>query len=229
MEQFKRQQQEQLINNKLLRQEQIRKEIELDNVPPSGHDLMHQLYMDKVHVSYEKRAKQEKVIEAIQDQIINGESQRRIAQEQQARDRYIQNKEMLDTLTDQQKFKLKKMKEAESKRVLDIQLQEREENKRLRKYEDTADAQFISQEVKDYMEAEMKKTQAVVFKNKAQLQRLKDQIEEKKAPKRLDPIEYQMNKQLLDKIQTTKMGGAMMVSQSQVFEPMRRSLSQFAL
>lgn len=47
---------------------------------------------------------------------------------------------MLDTLTDQQKFKLKKMKEAESKRVLDIQLQEREENKRLRKYEDTADA-----------------------------------------------------------------------------------------
>lgn len=121
------------------------------------------------------------------------------------------------------------MQEAEAKRVLDIQLQEREENKRLRKYEDTADAQFISQEVKDYVEAEMKRTQDVVFKNKAQLQRLKNQIEEKKAPKRLDPIEYQMNKQLLDKIQGTKMGNTMMVSQSQVFEPMRRSLSQFAL
>lgn len=61
---------------------------------------MHQLYMDKVHVSYEKRAKQEKILEVMKEQIINGESQRRIVQEQLARDRYIQNKEIHDTLTD---------------------------------------------------------------------------------------------------------------------------------
>ena len=38
------------------------KEFELDNKPPSGSDLMHHLYLDKVHASYEKRAKNDKVI-----------------------------------------------------------------------------------------------------------------------------------------------------------------------
>ena len=66
-----------------------------------------------------------------------------------------------------------------------------------------------------------------------QLQRLKAQIDEKKMPKKLDPIEFEMNKKLLEKIQTVKAGNGglgihgLSMSQSQVFEPMRKSLSQF--
>lgn len=71
-------------------------------------------------MSYEKRVKQEKILDVMREQIINGESQKRIAQEQQARDKYIQNKEAHDTLTDQQKARLKKMQGAEAKRILDI-------------------------------------------------------------------------------------------------------------
>jgi hypothetical protein len=36
-----------------------------------------------------------------------------------------------------------KMQEAEAKRILDIQVAEREHNKKLRKFEDTTDALFI--------------------------------------------------------------------------------------
>ena len=46
----------------------------------------------------------------------------------------------MDTLNDEQKGKLRKMQEIEAKRILDIQLQERDENKRLRKFEDNTDA-----------------------------------------------------------------------------------------
>ena len=44
--------------------------------------------------------------------------------------------------------------------------------------------------------------------------RLKNQIEEKKKPKQLDPIEYEMNKKLLEKIQTVKGGKTLSVSHS---------------
>ena len=44
MSTFKRQQNEQLELNKKLRDEQLQKETELDNKPPSGQDLMYALY-----------------------------------------------------------------------------------------------------------------------------------------------------------------------------------------
>lgn len=66
MEVFRRQQQDQLEKNRKLREEQLQREQALDNVPPSGTDLMHQLYKDKVHVSYERRAKADKILALMQ-------------------------------------------------------------------------------------------------------------------------------------------------------------------
>jgi len=38
---------------------------------------MHQLYKDKIHISYEKRAKADKILDLMKDQLANGESMRR--------------------------------------------------------------------------------------------------------------------------------------------------------
>ncbi len=94
--------------------------MELDNVPPSGTDLMHELYKDKIHVSYERRVKADKIIDLMKDQLANGESMRRLNQEEQAMMKYIANKELYDTLNDERKKKMIKQREAETKRWLDI-------------------------------------------------------------------------------------------------------------
>ena len=71
-----------------------------------------------------------------------------------------------------------------------------------------------------YTEAERKKLEEIAQKNQQQKKGLVSQIEDKKRPKRLDPIEFEMNKQLLTRIQSVK--GA--VSQSQLMSPMRKSI-----
>jgi len=39
---------------------------------------MHQLYKDKVHISYEKRAKADKILALMKNQLEQGESMRRL-------------------------------------------------------------------------------------------------------------------------------------------------------
>lgn len=73
-----------------------------------------------------------------------GESNKRIQQEVQAMNNYIKSKEIQDRYNDELKKKTKKQKELETKRILDIQLQERKEQERLKKYENNADSKWIS-------------------------------------------------------------------------------------
>ena len=82
-------------------------------------------------------------MEVMKDQILYGDSMKRIMNEEKVLHKYIKDKEMSDTLNDERKRKFLKMQEIEAKRILDIQLQEREEQKNLRKYEDSDDANFI--------------------------------------------------------------------------------------
>ena len=83
----------------------------------------------------------------MKDQILYGDSMKRIMNEEKVLHKYIKDKEMSDTLNDERKRKFLKMQEIEAKRILDIQLQEREEQKNLRKYEDSDDANFIQTEL----------------------------------------------------------------------------------
>lgn len=107
---------------------------------------MYALYQDKRHASYDKRIKQDKIMEVMKDQILFGESMKRIMNEEKTHQKYIKDKEISDTLKDEKKRKYLKMQEIEAKRILDIQLQEKEEQKNLRKYEDNTDATFIAKE-----------------------------------------------------------------------------------
>ena len=101
MSTFKKQQSEQLELNKKLREEQVKKDFELDNQPPSGQDLMYALYQDKRHASYDKRIKQDKIMEVMRDQILYGDSMKRIMNEEKVLQKYIKDKEMSDTFKDE--------------------------------------------------------------------------------------------------------------------------------
>lgn len=68
----------QLEENKRLRAETLRKEYEVDNQPASGNDLMHQIYLEKRHASYDKRERQDKVLAAMEEKLVGGETMKRL-------------------------------------------------------------------------------------------------------------------------------------------------------
>ena len=55
----------QLEENKQLRDIVKQKEQEEENKGPTGSDLLHNLYEEKKHVSYEKREKNDKMVELL--------------------------------------------------------------------------------------------------------------------------------------------------------------------
>ena len=125
---------------------------------------MYALYQDKRHASYDKRIKQDKILEVMKDQILYGDSMKRIMNEEKVLHKYIKDKEMSDTLNDERKRKFLKMQEIEAKRILDIQLQEREEQKNLRKYEDSDDANFIQTELNQFSTQQQQKREELLRK-----------------------------------------------------------------
>lgn len=60
-------------------------------------------------------------------------------------------------MNEERKKKMLKQQEIDAKRMLDIQMLERKEQQRLRRYEDSTDAVFIKKEVRDFEEIEKKK------------------------------------------------------------------------
>lgn len=123
---------------------QKQKDEDEDNKPPSGTDLMAQIYQEKTHKSYEKRARQEKILQLMQDQLVGGETMKRLVQEEKAMNKYIQHKEKLDKADDEYRKKLLKLKESEMKRILDIQLKERDDQKRLKQFECITESKLIT-------------------------------------------------------------------------------------
>jgi hypothetical protein len=61
---------------------------------------MYALYQDKKHASYDKRAKQDKVLEVMKDQILFGETMKRIMNEEKAQQKYIQEQEQTHALNE---------------------------------------------------------------------------------------------------------------------------------
>ncbi len=90
---------------------------------------------------------------------------------------------MNDTLNDERKRKMLRMKELDAKRVLDIQMRERQEKQGLKRYEDSADANVMIRDIKDFTEQEQKKGQEIHVKNLMQQTGLQHQIADRKKPK----------------------------------------------
>ena len=122
--------------HKRLKEEVQRQEQELDNMPPSGKDLMYFVNQEKKHASYEKREKIDKIYEILKSQIEEGETMKRLQQEERAMANYMKVKAEKEQMGDEMKRKRLKIREREAKRTLDLQLREREEQARLEKFED---------------------------------------------------------------------------------------------
>ena len=87
---------------------------------------MHQIYEEKKHISYEKRAKNDKILELMKERLEQGESFKRQTQEEQAMQNYVSKKEQADKIDEEKRLRLKKQREIETKKILDLQLQEKE-------------------------------------------------------------------------------------------------------
>ena len=71
--------------------------------------------------------------------------------------KYIHSKEINDTLEDQRRKRELKKKENETKRILDIQMQQKNEGHKVKRFEADTDATFIDKDIKDYTSEEKKK------------------------------------------------------------------------
>jgi len=130
---------------------------------------------------------------------------------------YIANKEREDALNDEWRKKSLKARELDTKRWLDIQLQQREEAKRLQRFEAGSDAAVMLRDLEAFTQEELRRSQEVLEKNALQQTGLVRQIEDRKKPRALDPVEFQINKKILDQIQLAK-------STSQLLSPVRKTL-----
>ena len=86
------------------------------------------------------------------------------------------------------------------KRILDIQLQERSDKKRLNRYQEDFEAKQIKKDVDDYNCNENNKKQKYDQSLKDFQQKLVEQIEEKRLPHDEITTELIMNRQILDQI-----------------------------
>jgi hypothetical protein len=75
---------------------------------------------------------------------------KRQMQEENAMNNYISKKNQADLNEDERRRKLKKDREQEMKRMLDLQLQERDEKVRLSKFENKTEAKYISKDVQAF-------------------------------------------------------------------------------
>ena len=111
---------------------------------------MTQLYEEKKHCSYEKRAKTDKILALMVGKLESGDTMKRYVQEEKARSQHVEKKEWADKAEEERRKKMMKDKETEMKRILDIQMKEREEKIRLKKYEDKTEAHLIKKDVNEY-------------------------------------------------------------------------------
>jgi hypothetical protein len=91
---------------------------------------------------------------------------KRLQQEEKAMQNYIKKKEMYDLLDEEKRKRNLKNKEMETKRILDIQMQTRLEEQRVKKFSDVVDAEFMHKDIKDFTEVERKKYDEMMEKNK---------------------------------------------------------------
>ena len=140
----------------------------------------------------------------MQDKLADGDTMKRLQQEEKAMNKYIQKKELHDKMDDENRKKNLKHKENEMKRILDIQLKEKEDKIRLRKFEENTEARIISKDVEDFNSTLNKKKQDYLQRVMHHNEKLVSQIEEKKQPKAFNPKELLMNKKLILEIQAQK-------------------------
>eukprot|EP00347_Sterkiella_histriomuscorum_P014306 403361377 len=165
--------------NVVLRQQQKKQQHTDDITGFTGEkDLFSDIFVEKQHVSYQKRLISDQRIELIKDKIIAADTKQShifnqtgsVTQNQQS---YLQKQE-------EKKIQDLKQKERQVKRYLDIQLQEQEAQRQLKKFQETQDTQVIYQDVKKYEEEEKTKKEEWEQKMREHKVRIEKQIMDQK-------------------------------------------------
>ena len=127
-----------------------------------------------------------------------GDTMKKLQKEEKAMSTYIKNKEQEDKKEEERRQKMLKMKNLETKKVLDRQLAEKEDQQRLLKFEEEVAAVYLKKDVEQFNEVETRKKQQVDMTLKEHSKRLVNQIEDKKKPKQPDHIDLHITKTLLE-------------------------------
>ncbi len=117
---------------------------------------------------------------------------------------YVIKKEKEDKKDEDARKRKLKDKEMATKKYLDLQMQEKNEKVRLVKYEEGFEANQIKGDVNKYQMGEKEKSQAVQKKFQEHKQGLKLQMEDKKKVPQMEEREYQINKELINRIKEEK-------------------------
>lgn len=88
---------------------------------------MAQIYEVKEHQSYARREKTDKLVDLMKGQLADGDTMRRVQHEQRVSSNFIRLKEQKDQQADELKERTRKQKAQDMKRILDIQIQERDQ------------------------------------------------------------------------------------------------------
>lgn len=86
--------------------------------------------------------------------------------------KYIRNKEAQDELDEIRRKRQLKMKENETKRILDIQMQQKNEGKKVNRFEADTDAKYMDKDIKNFTQEERAKYDEMMRKLQEQQSRL---------------------------------------------------------
>lgn len=154
LEDYKKACRNQLEENKRLREVILQKEIEEENKPPEGNDLMQVIYNVKPHQAYERRKRNDQQLALVMEKLEKGDTQKKYQQEMRAIEDYVQKKEVQDRIQDENKLRKLKNLEIDMKRTLDRQVEEKGVAKKLQKYADNLEQKQIRHNYGEYLKDE---------------------------------------------------------------------------
>eukprot|EP00347_Sterkiella_histriomuscorum_P009483 403341038 len=173
---------------------------------PGNGDMFDQIFAQKKNISLEKGKIAEKKIELIKDQIVGDQAQRN-AKIDRTIERVQKEQESYLAKLEEQKKKELKQKEIETKRYLDLQMQEKKAKDGLHKVQDNMDARFINSDVKAFEEQERKKREEldrIMRDHQNSLQQQMQKPKQKNAA--MAQHEFMLNKQIIENIESQNQG-----------------------
>lgn len=143
----------------------------------------------------------ERKIELIKDQII-GDQAKRNAHMEKTIERVRQEQDSYLAKLEEQKKRELKQKELETKKYLDLQIQEKKAKDTLVKAQDSMDAVYINKDVRAFEEQERKRKEQLEKVMREHQASLQQQMGNKSKGPVMAVHEFQLNKKIIEQIET---------------------------
>ncbi|CDW74231.1 UNKNOWN [Stylonychia lemnae] len=165
-------------NNQIIKETQKKLEVMEDQKYQPGQDLFQEMFIEKQHASYQKRMQSDQKVDLIKDKLAT-EEMRRTTQLEQQHLNSLKKQSYLEKQEDRKKQELKN-KEKQIKKFLDQQIQEKQAQKVLDKFQENQVTKVIYDDVKVHEEQEKIRKAEIDHKNRAYKEKLEKQIEDQK-------------------------------------------------